>query len=58
MKACDARLILPNQDLQREINPNFLVRLHERCSAFGIAEYQKVGRAQRQSNLGGFLGMR
>ena len=48
-----ARCILPNQCLQRQVDPDGLGGLHQGCAAPGISKNQKLGRVQRQTRGGG-----
>ncbi len=44
-QADGAALVLPDQRLQRQVDAGGLCRLHQRRTAFGIAEHHERGRA-------------
>ena len=50
-KPCPVRFILPNQCLQRQIDSNHLIGLHQRRATFGIANTSSsVGRSGKPAS--------
>ena len=54
---CRTLLVLPDQSLERQVNPDGLIALHERRAAFWIAKNQKIGRLKTQIHLCGLRRM-
>src|ERR1700733_8784821 len=45
--------VLPDQDLEGQIDADGLLRLHQRRAAFGVAEDQEIGRVEAQTDRSG-----